>query len=193
MEDVKCTLSTSLRLSSSLPTSRATLSTRCYRDEEWLFGDLQHTYTLQYTAVYHYTLQYTTTHYSILQYTTTHYSILQYTTTHYSTLQYTTVHLPTPESFWLSMCTTAPKTRCSSSKVTVSWRGLPLGSSLDSQNVSVEPSVRLLLMASFEDTFSLPAGRMFSIRLTSTACACVCVCVCVCMRMHVTSYSTRCH
>ena len=95
MEDVKCTLSTSLRLSSSLPTSRATLSTRCYRDEEWLFGDLQHTYTLQYTAVYHYTLQYTTVYHYTLQYTTVYHYTLQYTTVYHYTLQYATVHYST--------------------------------------------------------------------------------------------------
>ena len=181
------------RLSSSLPTSRATLSTRCYRDKEWLYDNLVYTTvyhntlqyttayhntlhyttvyhnTLQYTTVYHNTLQYTTAYHNTLHYTTVYHNTLQYTTVYHNTLQYTTVYhntlqyttvyhntlhyttvyhntlhcttvyLPTPES-WLSMCTVAAKTRCSSSKATVSWRGLPLGSSLDSWHYLRTPS-----------------------------------------------------
>ena len=69
----------------------------------------------------------------------------------------------TPESFWLSMCTAAANTWYSLLNETVSVRGRPRGSSRDSQNVSVESSVRLCVC----------------VCVCVRVCVCVCVCVCV--------------
>ncbi len=75
----------------------------------------------------------------------------------------------TAESFWLSMCIQAPNRLVGLLKVMVIQRAFARPSSLDSQKVSVEPSVKLLLMASFEDVLSLPTSRMFSIRSTDVS------------------------
>lgn len=145
------TWSTSLRESSSLPTNSVTLSTRCWKQKK----------TKQKQAV----IKHKTASLKEAIERHKYISCMAVVITVVSWFYWLT-----PPSFWLSMWTDTPNTSFSLSKVTVSCLGLPLGSSLDSQKVSVEPSVRLLLMAALEEGVSFPLMGSSSIRITSTSC-----------------------